>query len=123
MRDKRYPFITSDLLIALPVFSVNGVSNFNKQWLANMAFYQLDKEGSTQEEYAKILDEMDWYVDNFINKANSYMFQPGLNSDDFTMTFAQQQPFIKATSDILTGWILPVTFNVSDQFNYCGLGC
>lgn len=119
MRDKRYPFITLDPLTAAPAYTNNNVSNYMKIWSAQMAFYQLDREASTQDEYSKIMDEMDGYVDNFINKLNFY----SLKSDEIVITGMNQTPFIKATADILTGYILTFQMQVSDQFNYCGLGC
>lgn len=123
MRDKRYPFITLDPLTAVPVYADNNVSNFMKTWTASMAFYQLDQEGSTQQDYAKILDEMDSYVDNFLNKLNFYSESQQITSDAIIITNMGQTPFIKATADILTGYILTLQLQVNDQFNYCGLGC
>lgn len=123
LRDKRYPFISSGLFSAIPSYSVNGVANYSKQWQGDVTFYQLDREDSDQSEYALILDEMDFYVDSFINKLNFYMIDRSIKSDDIVITFGTQQPFIKATADILTGWILPLQIRVTDNFNYCGLGC
>lgn len=94
-----------------------------KTWAVTMAFYQLDKESSTQEDYAKILDEMDGYVDRFINKLNFYSESQSITSNEIVLTSMSQTPFIKATADILTGYILTFQMQVSDQFNYCGLGC
>lgn len=115
MRDKKYPFITCDAMVAAIQFAVDGVTNLSKSWTGNMAFYQLDKEGSTPEEYAIILDEMDDLVDRFIVKVNFFTFK----SDKIIVTFGQQQPFIKATADILTGFLLPVTVTPQDDFDYC----
>lgn len=84
-----------------------------------MAFYGLDKEGSTQEDYEKILDEIDDLVDKFINKLNFY----SLKSDEIILTSINQQPFVKATSATLTGFILTFQLQQSDTFNYCGLDC
>lgn len=123
MYDKRYPFITLDPLTSVPVYADNNVSNFMKTWIASMAFYQLDQEGSTQQDYAKILDEMDSYVDNFLNKLNFYSESQQITSDAIIITNMGQTPFIKATADILTGYILTLQLQVNDQFNYCGLGC
>lgn len=123
MRDKRYPFIVLDPLTAAPVYTDNNVSNFMKTWTANMAFYQLDQEGSTQQDYAKILDEMDGYVDNFLNKLNFYSGSQSITSNEIVITSMGQTPFIKATADVLTGYILTLQLQVNDQFNYCGLGC
>lgn len=115
MRDKKYPFINCDPMVGLPTFAVNGVTNLSKAWTGAMAFYQLDKEGSTAEEYSIILDEMDEYVDKFIVKLNFFSFK----ADKIMVTFGQQQPFIKATADILTGYLLPITITPQDDFDYC----
>lgn len=113
MRDKRYPFITLDPLRATPSFSVDNVFNFSKLWVASMAFYELDKESSTGDEYALILDLTDNLVDRFINKLNLY------NDNILVLTSISQEPFIKATADILTGHLLTLTIQVPDDFDYC----
>jgi hypothetical protein len=125
MRDKRYPFITLDLLQSAPAYTDNNVSNYVKTWIVGMAFYQLDKSSSTQDEYALILDEMDSYVDNFINKLNFYSESQSqqITSNEIVITSISQTPFVKALADILTGHILTFRMQVSDQFNYCGLVC
>lgn len=94
-----------------------------KTWQVEMAFYQLDNLASIQEEYALILDEMDGYVDNFINKLNFYSESQQITSNEIVITNIVQTPFIKATADILTGYLLSFRVQVNDQFNYCGLGC
>lgn len=122
LRDKRYPFISTDPLSSVPVFSVNGVSNYTKRWSVQMAFYQLDNEASDQTQYSLILDEADDLVDQFINRLNLYAYdRPAL--DDILITNISQTPFIKATADILTGYILTFTLETPDTFNYCGLDC
>lgn len=123
MRDKRYPFITLDPISAVPVYADNNVSNFLKTWQLNMIFYQLDNEASSQEEYALILDEMDDYVDTFINKLNFYSESQTITSNEIVITNLSQTPFIKATADTLTGYILTFRIQVNDQFNYCALAC
>jgi hypothetical protein len=84
-----------------------------------MAFYQLDTSGSTGEQYAKILDDMDLLVDRFINKLNTY----STLSDSVLIESISQQPFIKATADILTGYFLTFTLVVADDFEYCDIDC
>lgn len=123
LKDKRYPFITLDPLSAVPVYANNNVSNYMKTWAVSMAFYQLDSDASTQEDYAKILDEMDGYVDNFLNKLNFYSLNRNIDSDEIILTSISQPPFIKATADVLTGYLLTFQMQVTDQFNYCGLDC
>jgi hypothetical protein len=123
IRDKRYPFITLDPISAVPTFSVNNTSNYMKTWACSMAFYMLDKEASVESEYAEILDSTDTLVDNFINKLNFYAYNQCITSDEIVITSVNQTPFIKATADILTGHLLTFNLQVTDQFNYCGLGC
>ena len=121
MRDKKYPFITLDPLSSTPQYATEGTQNYMKAWSCNMAFYQLDKEGSNQDDYAKILDEMDTYVDKFLNKLNFYSF----DSDTMLLQGISQTPFVKATADVLTGYILTFTLLAEDEFDYCadGLDC
>lgn len=123
MRDKEYPFIQCDPLVSVPTYTVNNVSNYMKAWTAQIGFYQLDKEESDQDQYKLILDEMDKLVDSFVNKLNLYSHKTNITSDDILITGIRQEPFIKGTADILTGYLLTLTITVSDQFNYCGLGC
>lgn len=122
LRDKRYPFIALDPLSAVPVFAVDNVRNYVKRWSVQMAFYQLDSESSDQTQYAQILDEMDEYVDNFINRLNLYAFERP-ETDEVLIINMSQTPFIKATADILTGYVLTFTLELPDTFNYCGLDC
>lgn len=116
---QRYPFITLDLLSAIPEYTVDGVSNYMKRWLCSMAFYGLDKADSTQDFYEKILDDTDTLVDKFINKLNFY----SLEADTIIISNVNQQPFVKATSAILTGFTLTFQIQQSDQFNYCEPEC
>lgn len=117
LRDKRYPFITLDPLTSAAGYAVEDVQNYSKTWACTMAFYELDKAASTQEEYSKILDSTDVLVDSFINKMNFY----SLKADSIVITNISQNPFIKAMADILTGHILTFNVQVLDTFNYCGL--
>lgn len=121
LRDKRYPFITSDPLVGTPLFSVNNTSNYMKSWRGMLAFYELDKADSTEEQYTLILDDVDKLVDKFLIKLNYY-------SDEFggagiVIIPGQQEPFIKATADILTGYTLPIQITVPDDWEYCADGC
>jgi len=123
LRDKRYPFISLDPLTSVPFYAIDNTRNYMKRWAAQMAFYQLDNESSDQTQYAKILDEMDTYVDNFLNTLNMKATGLCVDSDDILITNMGQQSFIKTTADTLTGWILTLQIEVSDQFNYCEIDC
>lgn len=117
LKDKRYPFISLDLLTASTSYADNDVSNYSKTWSASMAFYQLDTEASGQEEYGKILDFTDELVDKFVNKLNFY----SLKADSIIITNMNQTAFIKAMADVLTGHLLTFNVTLNDDFNYCGL--
>lgn len=118
MRDKVYPFITLEPLNATASFTVNNVSNYMKVFNATLTFYQLDKESSIGDDYKKILDDMDHLVDQFITKLNFFS-----NNDEIIIQNINQQPFIKATADILTGWILTFQIVTPDNWNYCVNAC
>lgn len=115
LRDKRYPFIQLDLLNSAASFSVNNVSNYSKGWNVFLLFHQLDNEASDQDDYKIILDEMDHYLDKFVQQLNKH--------DDIIIQGITQQPFIKATADILTGWTLSFQLIINDNWDYCANDC
>lgn len=115
MNDKRYPFIQLDLLNSSASFSVNNVSNYSKGWNVFLLFHQLDKEGSDQDQYKVILDDMDHLLDMFVTRLNK--------RDDIVIQGINQQPFIKATKDILTGWTLSFQLIINDNWDYCANDC
>lgn len=117
IRDKKYPFITLDSLRAIPQYGTDGTLNYMKAWSCNMAFYEPDDAGSTGEDYALILDRTDIYVDQFINKLNFYMSK----SDEILIQGVNQEAFVKATADILTGHLLSFTILAQDSFDYCSV--
>lgn len=116
LRDKTYPFIQLDPLIANSSFSVNNTFLYSKTWSIAMVFFCLDRADSIQEEYAKLLDQADDLLDRFIIKLNFYTDQ----SDDIIIQNINQRPFIKTKlADIATGFILEFTITVPDNWNYC----
>lgn len=124
-RDKQYPFIWLDPLNASPTYSVNSTENYIKSWSVRMLFYQLDSEDSVPKEYQTILDEMDIYVDKYINLLNQVYLKANERArvipDPIVITGITQDQFVKATADILTGWIVTFTLTVPDQFDYCSI--
>lgn len=119
IREKKSFSIVLDPLRAVPGYSVDNHRNYTKAWVVEMTFYRLDKESSTGDEYAKILDEADTFVDNFINKLNFYSAQ----ASEITLSNFRQDPFIKVLADILTGYILTFQIEVMDNFEYCEIEC
>jgi len=117
--DKRYFFVALDPLSVVPQFSVDGIFNYTKVWTASMAFYAQDTASSDGDEYKLLLDEVDGYVDKFINKLNFYAEQ----SDTITLSSIRQEPFIKATADILTGFFLTFEILSPNDFDYCEIEC
>lgn len=100
-------------LVAVPSYTVNGVFNYSKAWTTDIAFFKVDN--SREIAYQKILDDVDVLVDQYIHSLNFFQSK----SDTIIITFGTQQSFIKATADILTGWILPVTITPTDDTDYC----
>lgn len=100
-------------MVAIPSYTVNGVQNFYQQWNVSMVFYKTDKSGEV--DYVKLLDELDEYVDRFINDLNFFQEK----SIYITLGSFNKTPFVKATADVLTGWLLTFQLNAMDDFSYC----
>lgn len=100
-------------LVSVPSYTVNGVFNYQKQWNVEMVFYKVDN--SQEIEYTQILDELDELVDRFVNNLNSFQEK----SDQIIIQSMNQTPFIKATADILTGYLLTFQILSMDDFDYC----
>jgi predicted RNA-binding protein with PIN domain len=81
--------------------------------IVEMVFYKPDN--SREITYTQILDELDDYVDRFVNNLNTFQ----MKSDQITLSSMNQQPFIKATADILTGYLLTFQILAMDSFDYC----
>lgn len=111
--------VNLDLMSAIPVFAVDGVSNYTKSWSCSMAFYKYDDKGSTELEYVKILDETDELVDQFINKLNKYSY----DADTILISDVNEEPFVKVTAHVLTGHLLRFTIQTQDDFDYCSIDC
>lgn len=109
--------INTSPLSAVPSYRVNGTFNYMKAWSIEMAFYAIDSPASIGDEYAGILDRMDLLVDQFVNKLNFFSEK----SDTLIIQNISQTPFIKATADILTGYILTFQILVNDNFDYCSI--
>lgn len=119
LRDKRYPFISLDPLNVNSSFTANNTYNYTKVWSVLMAFYELDNADSDQSQYSLLLDSADILVDRFIAKLNFYSQQ----SDSIVIQAISQSPFIKATSDYLTGYTLSFQIIVPNDWDYCIDGC
>lgn len=100
-------------LVSVPTYTVNGVFNYQKQWNVEMVFYKVDN--SQEIEYTQILDELDELVDRFTNNLNSFQEK----SDQIVIQAMNQTPFIKATAEILSGWLLTFQILAMDDFDYC----
>lgn len=122
-RDIQYPLIACNPLSATASYTVNNVSNYIKVWQVQIAFLQLDKEESDQEEYSKHLDEMNKLADMFINKLNFNAQGDCVESGDIVITGVSQQPFVKIMKDTVTGYVMNFSIQETDDFNYCEVVC
>ena len=111
----KFLMVNTSPLTASAGYRNNNATNYMKQWGVEIAFYKFDTADSTGEEYAVILDQTDALVDKFVNNLNFY----SLKSDSIIIQSVNQTPFIKATTDILTGHILTFQLLVNDDFDYC----
>jgi hypothetical protein len=115
-RNKAFTCVNTSPLRAVPGYaSNNGTTNYMKRWFVEMVFFKIDTEDSDPEVYAAILDEMDGLIDSFINKLNFFMN----SSNTLLIQSISQDPAIKATSHILTGFTLSFQLLVNDNFDYC----
>lgn len=121
--DKRYPFILIMPLNATASFTVNNTHNYVKVYQVISVFHQLDNTASDQGQYSLIMDEMNALADQFINKLNSFIENCNIDSDNIIITNIAQTPLIKENADILTGYIMTFNLQVTDNFNYCEIGC
>jgi hypothetical protein len=96
-------------LQANSTYADNNVLNYSKGWSVSIVFYKFDTEANIRS--GEILDEADEILDKFINRINLV--------DTLTITSMGQTPFIKATADILTGYLLTFTATLNDDFDYC----
>jgi len=110
-QSKKHEFlmVNTELMPASAVYSDNQVFNYSKTWVIKTAFYKFDTEDSI--DYYKIHDELDPICDRFVNKLNK--------RDDLVIISASQDPFVKALSAILTGYLVTITVRLNDDFNYC----
>lgn len=113
------PFVTLDAMTSSPSFATDGVYNYSKVWNCSMAFYKFDKADQDIEFTAGILDELDVFVDQFINKLNAYMTK----SDQILVLNMSQTPAIKVMANVITGYLLTFSLQVQDDFDYCGIDC
>lgn len=118
-RNKKDFTVRLDPLRATFSYADNNVSNFSKAWPIAMAFYRFDKQAALPNESAKLLDEVDSFIDDFVNKLNFYSSQ----SEYITITAGSQDPFIKYGTEYWTGYTLIMTITVMDGFDYCEINC
>lgn len=125
--DKNIISVALDPLTASATFSNNNVQDYSKTWAVQMAFWKIDTEDSIETQYQLILDETDSLVDRFINKLNNYAIESelsyDLNGELLVISGISQQPFIKATASVLTGWTVTFNIQVPDTFDYCANDC
>lgn len=115
--DVPLPSIVLDIPTATGSF-VDGSGSLLRTWNISMAFYQKDREDSVGDEYRLILDQTDEYVSKFIRGLNQYYLsveETGyVTTGNIVIQGIGQTGFVKATSQILTGWILTMQIITPD---------
>jgi len=111
-RKKGNLLINTSPMSSVPTYGEDG-RNYFQTWSVEMVFFQVDN--TSKLEYTKILDHIDPLLDRFINDMNFF----SVRSDQITLSSFSKSPFIKATSDILTGWLLTFQIFEIGDFDPC----
>jgi hypothetical protein len=97
----------------------NKLNRLFKAYRIELAFYQRDAIDNTNEQTRDILYTADKVLTKYLLDLNDEVVDIDNGVDDVEITNINQEPFIRVTSHILTGFL--VTFNITlpDDFNYC----
>lgn len=82
-------------------------------------FLALDKADSNEKETAAIHDNLDVFVDRFLEALDGWTHRPEVEIDDYAISNDSQIPFYKDNTDVNSGWLLTFDITVPDYFNYC----
>lgn len=115
---KQYPFVWMLPLTASTTIPTNG-AGITKTWNIILVIIDIDKSDSTEKEYKKILDVMDFIGDSLIRRINDWYLTGEDIVGALTITSVNQTTIIKGDSDIHTGWLLTFQMVTSDSFDYC----
>lgn len=127
IKDKRKPFVNLSPLKATAKFT-NDSYNLTTTYQVGLVFYRLDDQNGTEEETAKVLDQMSDFADkalHFINKSDDdegeSIQTTNITFDNVTIANIRKTPVIKVLADCLTGYMLEFDLTVPDNFDYCSI--
>jgi hypothetical protein len=116
--NKRYPYIWLLPLNASRRFpSTEGTKT--KIWRVSIMFLALDKADSNEKETAAIHDNLDVFVDRFLEALDGWTHKPEVEVDDYAISNDNQIPFYKDNTDVNSGWLLTFDITIPDYFDYC----
>lgn len=118
IKNKRYPYVWLLPLSGGRRFINNNTTKV-KTWSVNLVFLDMDKPDANEKESEKILDELDVYVDQWMQRLDDYSLRSDDVIGDLTIGNDNQIPFYKDDSDVTTGWLVTFQLTVSDNFDYC----
>lgn len=116
--DKKYPWVWILPLQARRRYNPSTTTR-TKLWDVSIFFYNVDKADANQRESANILDEMDSYVDQYLQRLDDWYERSTDTVGALTISNDRQSPVYKENSGIETGWLLQFQVEVSDSFDYC----
>jgi hypothetical protein len=116
--NKKYKFTWMLPLTATTTIPTDG-SGITKSWNVILVIIDIDKSGSNEKEFTKILDYMDDFGDRLIRRIDDW-YQSGTDIvGTLTIGTVNQTPIIKDDADIHTGWLYSFQMITSDDFDYC----
>lgn len=116
--NKSYPFVWLLPLTATTTIPSNG-AGITKGWNVVLVVIDIDKSGSKEKEFDKILDRMSDIGDALIRRIDDW-YQSGSDIvGTLTINTVNQTTIIKEDSDIHTGWLYSFQMITSDDFDYC----
>lgn len=116
--NKSYPFVWMLPLTAVTTIPDDG-AGITKAWNIILVIIDIDKSGSTEKEFDKILDRMDDIGEQLIRRVDDWYRSGDDIVGSLTIRSVNQTSIIKEDSDIHTGWLYSFQMITSDDFDYC----
>lgn len=110
---------TEPFMWLFPMTSTAGFTNasyqLNQTFTVNIAIYKQDTQDSNTEQMRALIEEADMIATDYLIKLNESDPETG----EILITNIVKTPFFKETAHVLTGVVLSVKIQVTDNYKYC----